>query len=455
MSVLKISSAAGQGGPLYFWRIGSREYAAKIKQSPESAEAQNHIKFYAKTYDLLSPVRIGSKVSLTSQDWNYRSNLYPYFRAYNKDIFLLEYINPRNWAGNLFGRDSLPETWYLHYPINDIRKAARVITGWTSPNPNINAHNEWVYDMGNPKFVDFFSNKVVEAMKAGLDGLWVDNSGIRDYVWKVKIWKTGEKVTPINQRTKKPYTKEEQHAEYINMAKKIRSVVDSYNKGISKQGRPFLLIPNIGREIIDKEWEIVRIYGAAQSEGGGWFAPKNKVLSISEWIEQVTTVKQAMNTGIPWVYMGKSELVAWPGKSRILFTYASALLGAGTKEDIFFIDYDHGKDWPGFHVDIGYAKGDFYKYHGTKSIYARKFEKALALVNPSDESETITVDFNYRRFLDTSTGANLKWQGLSDVSSKNIEISAYSAEILVLENADTAQKGTTLSPPSGLKRVSK
>jgi hypothetical protein len=231
--------------------------------------------------------------------------------------------------------------------------------------------------------------------------------------------------------------------------------VNRFNNGNSLQGRPFLLTPNIGNEILDDEWAIVKAYGAAQSEGNAWFAPGKKVLTVSEWLKDVTTVKQAMHLGVPWLYMGKRETVLWPGKSRILFTYGSALLGAGAKGDVFFMRYNHGLDWPGFHIDIGYAKGDFYKYAGTKNIYARKFEKALVLVNPSGESETVDVDFNYRRFLDASVGANLKWQGLSDVSSKNVQISAYGAEILVFGNADAVQKGTTLSAPSGLKRVSK
>jgi hypothetical protein len=292
-------------------------------------------------------------------------------------------------------------------------------------------------------------------MQAGLDGLWMDNAGIDRNVWKMKVWETEKLIVPTNPRTGMKYTRAEELAEKLNMAQKIRAAVNHFNNGNSLQGRPFLLTPNIGNEIFDDEWAIVKTYGAAQSEGGAWFAPKNKTLPISEWVKQVTTVTQAMNLGIPWVYMGKPEIVAWPGKSRILFTYASALMGAGAKGDMFFIAYDYGKGWPGFHVDIGQAEGDFFKFPGTKNIYARKFEKALVLVNPSNESETVDVDFNYRRFLDASVGRNLKWQGLSDVSSKNIQISAYGAEILVSDNAATTQKGTTLSPPTDLKRVTK
>jgi hypothetical protein len=451
---LKATSADDQGGPLYFWKGMDRTDAITIQRSYLSKESQKIITNFSKSCDLISPLMIGDRFATWRQDWNFRSHIYSYFRAANKDIYLLEYANPRNFAGNIFGRESLPEEWYLHYPANVLRKDTRVVTAWASPNPDINAINEWVYDMGNPEFVAFFTNRVVKAMQAGLDGLMIDNSGIKDYLWKVKIWKTGEKVVPINQHTNKPYTKEEQHAEYINMAQKIRAAVDSYNKGMSKQGRPFLLTPNIGSEIIDEEWKIVKIYGAAQSEGPAWFAPKNKVLTISEWLEHVTTVKQAMHLSVPWLYMGKQEKVPWPGKSRILFTYGSALLAAGAEGDRFFMRYNYGSDWPGFHVHIGHAKGDFYKYPGTKNIYARKFEKALVFVNPSDESETVKVDFSYRRFLDASVGGNLNWQGLSEVSLKNVEISAYSAEILVLDNADTSQKGTVLSPPTGLKRVS-
>jgi hypothetical protein len=351
--------------------------------------------------------------------------------------------------------NSLPEQWYLHYPIDDLRKEARVVPAFVTPNPDINAHNQWVYDMGNARFVDFFANKVVEAMQAGLDGLWVDNSGIRHYLWKVKIWKTGEKINPINPRTKKSYTIEEQHAEYLNMARKIRSAVNSYNNGFSKQGRPFFLSPNIGASIIDKEWEIVKVYGAAQSEGGAWFAPKNKVLTVSEWLDQVTTVKKAMALGVPWVYMGKDEKVPWPGKSRILFTYGSALLGAGAKEDVFFMRYNHGEDWPGFHINIGYAKGDFYKFPGTNNVYGRNFGKALVLVNPSDKGETIDVKFSYQRFLDASVGDNLMWQGLSNPMSDSINMFPYSAEILVSDKLVNSTQEKALDPPIGLKLIAK
>jgi hypothetical protein len=270
----------------------------------------------------------------------------------------------------------------------------------------------------------------------------------------MKVWKTGKTIVPVNPRTGKKYTRAEELAEKINMAKKIRAAVNRFNNGTSSQGRPFLLFPNIGGEILDDEWEIVEAYGAVQSEGNAWFAPRNKVLTVSQWLDHVTTVKQAMHLGVPWLYMGKYEKIVWPGKSRILFTYASALMGAGAKGDRFFMSYNYGLDWPGFHVDIGHAQGDFYKYPGTKNIYARKFEKALVLVNPSGEGETVEIDFSYKRFLDASVGNDFKWQGLSKLSSENVTIAAYSAEILVRENSYDEQKKTILSPPSGLKRVS-
>jgi len=451
---LKVTNAADQdGGPFYFWKGINRTNASTIKKSYQSNDAQQIIINLSKDCDLISPLRIGDRIAHSSQDWNFRSHIYPYFRAVNNDIYLLEYANPRNFAGNIFGMESLPEEWYLHDPVTDLRKETRLISAWTSPNPDINDYNEWVYDMGKPEFVNFFANRVVKAMQAGLDGLMIDNSGINRSVSKMKIWKTNEITIPTNPRTGRKYTRDEELAEKLNMAQKIRAAVNNFNNGKSLQGRPFLLTPNIGNQILDDEWAIVKTYGAAQSEGGAWFAPRNKVLTINEWLEHVTNVKQAMHLGVPWLYMGKQEEVPWPGKSRILFTYASALLAAGAEGDRFFMRYNHGLDWPGFRVDIGHAKGDFYKHPDTKNIYARKFGKALVLVNPSDASETVNIDFSYKRLVDASIGANFDWQGLSAVSSKSVQISAYSAEILALDNADTVKAPTTLSPPVGLKMV--
>ncbi len=447
IATFKVSSGSDQGGPFYFWKGVSRKDISIIKDNYQSEETQKIIHDYSKSCDLLSPLRAGDRISPLSKDWNFRSHLYPYFRAANKDIYLLEYACPRNFAGNIFGKESLPEEWYLHDPVDDLRKEARMVNFWVTLNKtDVNAYNPWVYDMGNPQFVDFFAKQVVRAMQAGLDGLWIDNAGIRRDVSKMNVWETGYSIVPTNPRTGKKYTRAEELAEKLNMAKKIREAVNGFNNGNSLQGRPFLLSPNIGNEILDDEWAIVKAYGAVQSEGKAWFAPGNKVLKVDEWLKQVQTVQHAMHSGVPWLYMGKRETVPWPGKSRILFTYASALLCAGANGDLFFMRYNNALDWTGFHIDIGYATGYFYKYPGAKNIYARKFEKALVLVNPSNENETVGFKFSYQRFLDESVDSDIKWKGLSKVSSIDIQIPAYSAEILILEKA--------MSAPTGFRKYS-
>ena len=62
------------------------------------------------------------------------------------------------------------------------------------------------------------------------------------------------------------YTRAEELSEKLNMAQKIRAEVNRFNNGKSLQNRPFLLTPNIGGDILDDEWAIVKAYGAAQSE---------------------------------------------------------------------------------------------------------------------------------------------------------------------------------------------
>ena len=117
-----------------------------------------------------------------------------------EDIILIDTQVSYQGSEVIYGKVDSEDT-VISRMANVLRKDTRVVTAWASPNPDINAINEWVYDMGNPEFVAFFTNRVVKAMQAGLDGLMIDNSGIKDYLWKVKIWKTGEKVVPINQHT--------------------------------------------------------------------------------------------------------------------------------------------------------------------------------------------------------------------------------------------------------------
>jgi hypothetical protein len=427
-----------QKGPIKHYLQTDRDLftTTNLLMDPMFQDLFDYLEENALVYDLMNPLRAEDTDKHVVSPI-YFTNTHEVVRNVNPDCYLSEYANVRNWAGNIFGRETLPEEWYLHDPYNILDRYHRVITPYSSAyNSDINAHNEWVYDMGNSDFVDFFAARVVEALSNGLDAVEMDNAGIKEYLWLVRIWADGdnwEYTRPQNPRTGKNYTIAEQHVEYINMSKKVREAVDkAFPSGLSFTGKKIYLIANIGKEIIDEEWELVRNYGGVLSEGGGWFAHRDGPLEFEVWKDQLDSLRKGMNEGIYWIdrykrYIGSEP---WPGRSRQLFKYGSVLLGTGKIGDNYHSKND--ADWGGYGVYIGYAQGDYYLYPGTDHIYARNYDQGLVLVNPLDTNETVEPDFSYQRFLD-SGGNEADWDGLSSQMSGPLTVRAYEAEILLRE----------------------
>ncbi|MBU1088690.1 hypothetical protein KKA02_02320 [Patescibacteria group bacterium] len=448
----QVLQAQSNGTPFKFWRGVGSDYRKDFKQNPLEPEIVSYLENLAETNDLVNPVVAFQTVNNTRE---YSPWVYSVLREANPDIRLLEYTNFRNWAGGHFLKEEIAEEWYIHDPFDSRKIEDRVVRSGWNLGP-IDEHNEWAYDMGNQDFIDFFVNRLIYVLSQGMDGFWFDSAGFSNYVREVKRYSDGKIVTPINPRTKKRYTIEEQREEDLNMAYAIRNAVDkAFPGGLSTSGIPIVLSPNIGGEIVEAEWELVETYGTAQSESGAWFSPKDiKNYSLKNWQQQVNNLQEAMKRNIDWLYMGKSYIGdnPWPGSSRLMFTYASALLGAGAKGDNFYFRYNYGgwQNWLGFSQDVGFGQGDFFKFPGSTNIYARWFSKALVLVNPSDKKETINPKITYQAFRDFSdNGGNSKmdWRGLGLVSSGSIDIPAYEAAILLTSQAPSVSCLTCSSSP--------
>ncbi|OGM15034.1 hypothetical protein A3D84_02075 [Candidatus Woesebacteria bacterium RIFCSPHIGHO2_02_FULL_42_20] len=441
----KAKAAQSAKTPFKFMSGVSRARAPDLRVNPVPPATRQYLEGLARNYDLIFPLRATWEQDGTK---TYATWVYPILKNLNPDIYLQEYANPRNWGGNVFEQEEIPELWYLHDPVSSNRIEDRVVTFWWTINPDVNAHNEWVYDMGNVNFRNFFAQKVVFALQQGLDGLWMDNagppSGDDKYVMPIKRFRDGVVMNPLNPRTGKTYTVLEQYQEYLAMAQTVRTAVDqAFPSGLSKNGLPILLQPNVGSGISDLEWNVVEQYKAVLSEGGGWFAHSDMATySQARWNRDVDTTAEVMRRKLPMVYLGKAwgDSQPWPGTSRLMFAYASALLAAGAPGDQFYFRHASGEyeAWPGFNVDIGYAKGNYFQWPGTNNVFARWFDRALVLVNPSATAETLNPGLTYQPFVDYSDrngGGGLDWRGLGAETAASLTIRGYEAAILVTDQS--------------------
>jgi len=435
------------GTPLKFHKALVRD--STLKQSPIPEPLRTTLLDTATEMDLIYPIRADYRKDDGTKAYN--QEVYDIMRSANPDIVLIEYANVTNWAGNVFYLEEVPEEWFLHDPVTSRRKEDRLLQVWVAINPDIDGYNEWVFDKGNPEFIDFFTNKVVDALAYNMDGLWFDNSDVPRYIKYFKRWSDGQHIIPTNPRTGKKYTLAEQREELITLAQTVRSTVEeAFPGGKFADGRTIYMFPNISHEIISEEWPLVDAYRGVCGEGGSWFTHKDiDQYSMALWKSQVDSVAETMKRGYPFIYIGKpyEGSTPWPGRSRLMFAYASTLLAAGAQGDDFYFRYNYGShfDWPGFNVDIGYARGDYFIWPGSTNIYARWFDNALILVNPSNVPETVDPGVTYSAFMDSSDAygtGNMNWQGLGTSTNSQIEIRGYEAQILVTNDVPPGEQCT-------------
>ena len=474
--------AGDHQSPLLLYRGLPKEYS---RWQEDMCNGQSGVPFEALPDCITSELRtIALRNDMISPSWIQRSgewmpDAYMYLRNVNPNVYILEYANTRNIAANIFASSDTKEEWYLHMPLGEKDIFHRVVTPFTVPTAPETSYNEWVYDLGSQEFVSFFVDRAKQAIAQGADGFWMDNAGIR--YWQVRRYdavngSTAEKEhrwDPLNPRTGTTYTTCEQYQEIMNIAVAVRAGVDQAFPDGSISGKPIVMSPNVGDVIIQEEacgidgWDLAATYGAVQSESGAWFASHNGpyyhtkggITPLTIWQRQLADVKTAMEKGLAWVYMGKQyregeklnadweaggvinekgEYVVppWPNDNRMLFTYASILLAAGREEDRFYLRYNVGElnDWEGFDQPIGFALGDDFIWPDTQAVYAREFERALVIVNPTPE--TVTIDparkypgIRYQAFVDRTVNRD-GWVGLGPESSSPITLAGRTAAIL-------------------------
>jgi len=290
------------------------------------------------------------------------------------DALLTEYCNPRNWAGNPFEKDAVPEEFYLHEPIGVLKRENRCVGPNRVVQDNLDKHHAWVYDTGHPGFIDFFVESVLRVFRASpeLNGFWVDNAGWGEKPWEARSVATRKKRPPLNPRTGKRFTLAEEINDKLAMARALRFAVDR------EFGPEKLLIPNIAKTIAPVEMDLVRVYRGAMSEGRGWLAPSVQGYYTPEEVRtQFRSIDEVVNVlGLPFFKMSRRTEDDQP--RRQIFDYHCSLLVDGPT---FYLGYSYGhfNDWDGYQQDWGEPLGRFTFIH--EHVAQRYFEKGTIYAN--------------------------------------------------------------------------
>jgi len=269
-----------------------------------------------------------------------------------------------------------------------------------------------------------------------------------------EVWVMGPKLHPLNPRTGLTYTWTEYRNDCLAQVQAVVEAVNSrYPTRRHASERPIVIPFNVGRSIGSTEWTIAEMLADPAipnttgfwGEGNYFVNSTNPMHSVSTWVKHLQDISNAMEKDYIFIFpVYEWTGGTWPSQSRLMMAYASALLAGGAKFNKLSMNYLYQHQWPGYDIDIGYAQADYYKWPGKNNIYARNFDKALVLVNPSDTAETVEPGITYRRFQDHSVNKMLDWRGLSAETSNPITVAAYSGEVLVTNDYSPLSDCTTL-----------
>jgi hypothetical protein len=109
------------------------------------------------------------------------------------------------------------------------------------------------------------------------------------------------------------------------------------------------------------------------------------------WAQQLASLKAAQRAR-RW-YVGVTHSARGDRRGAD-YGLASMLLGAGGRTAYAFAsDYTREQVWPEFFYALGSARGA--EVEGADGVHVRRFERGVALVNPTEHARTVTLDGRY------------------------------------------------------------
>jgi len=282
-------------------------------------------------------------------------------------------------------------------------------------------YSEYIVDKGNSHYQQWVANWLKDRVEQyGYDGVYLDcslYSTIGEHCWGTN-WKEGTAGPPINPRTGRLYTDDDQKAAEISLIDTIKDVV---GKTIVCNGIYH------GERFFQREYDDV-ILGARSDLDGilseGWLSAlaSPEWYSEGKWKDSIDFVVWLENNFLgggrmfhpiahlaePFNNQGPTLPAGCTQKQYVAYNFASLLLGA-TRSDTHYINFGYYQSNyldSLFEVDPGSPLGSYYMVSGTH-VYAREFSNIKVLVNPTYQGYSVSLDGSYETLDGSPVGSTI------------------------------------------------
>jgi len=273
----------------------------------------------------------------------------------------------------------------------------------------------WIIDVGNPTVQDWIANWFITNLGV-YDGAYLDNCLPSTEI----LWDVSSKPA-INPRTGQEYTSLEFRNDVITLVNTVKSAIAPkiiMGNGITTGTKFFQdwRLPDYSALLINSQIDAIMCEA--------WLLPSSAPVdwrTESEWKDAVDFVVWLENN---FISRGKlfypvvrnpldwnNQVLLPPDCTQeqcVTFTFATLLLGASTSGahylNLGYYDSDYVSSL--FALDVGVPLNSYYVVSGTH-VYARDFSNAMALVNPTSQSYTVSLGKNYETIDGTPVGSSI------------------------------------------------
>jgi hypothetical protein len=246
-------------------------------------------------------------------------------------------------------------------------------------------------DLGNASCREWVANRIRYSVTelASLDGVFADNTCARLNPYYISAW-------PINPRTGNPYTDQEWRDDTLALVQKVKEKVGKLyianGAGLhcgSGTVSGFWANQQLAEPLLNAV-DGVLLEGFIRWENEPW-------RSTANWKKDVDFLKLVNEKGkiaIAWTICSGTLPSGATQYQVAMYGYATYLLAASGDKSYFRAKgYDEGF-YNATRISVGFPLEE-YHVRGDAPVYEREFSKALVLVNPTDNSFTLSLNRNY------------------------------------------------------------
>jgi hypothetical protein len=347
-------------------------------------EPAGHKTLLAIKIDNLSPLTDEQLKNLAKYDL-----LITYGTSYNKAA--IQKLRTYNPAMKIFGYRNVAYIPTSSADIDYIRANGWILKDSSGNEVYSPSSGNRLLDMGNASYREWVANRIRYSVTemVSLDGVFADNTCARLNPYYISAW-------PINPRTGNLYTDQEWRDDTLALVQKVKEKVGKLyianGAGLlcgSGTVSGFWANQQLAEPLLNAV-DGVLLEGFIRWENEPW-------RSATNWKKDVDFLKLVNEKGkvaIAWTICSGTLPSGATQYQVAMYGYATYLLAASGDKSYFRAKgYDEGF-YNVARISVGFPLEE-YHVRGDAPVYEREFSKALVLVNPTDNSFTLSLNGNY------------------------------------------------------------